>query len=311
MSRSPVPLVLALLLASCTSAPSGPVVRIAHLGRANGDPEGLAAIQEVFAERNRGYGLAWHESLERVARGDAHRIFFVQRGEALVTVDLGSRTVSSMCTVGDMVLLRPGESLRAAPLLQALAFEIPAELPPHLPTFVRPDWNPRITDTLGGCATEAGAYRRILVTWLEANGPYVFHALNAHRVRIMDSFSHYHPELRGFDELYLVQMVQPEARLLTSDRVEDIVRRTVEREEAADLIDVHHLSVGDLVFIPRGIMHRGLGGVLAQVITVPGFRPGAEIGLDHHLLAINAKLGLEGDDALPYNVEASAGPIIR
>jgi len=73
----------------------------------------------------------------------------------------------------------------------------------------------------------------------------------------------------------------------------------------------HALSVGDLVYLPRGVVHRGLGGVLAQVITVPGFIPGAEIGVDHHLRRINEQLELEGPTAIPYNREASRTAIIN
>ena len=63
--------------------------------------------------------------------------------------------------------------------------------------------------------------------------------------------------------------------------------------------------------MPRGIVHRGLGGVLAQVISVPGFRPNAEIGVDHHLTAINDRLGLIGDDALPFNAAASLETVVK
>jgi ribosomal protein L16 Arg81 hydroxylase len=71
------------------------------------------------------------------------------------------------------------------------------------------------------------------------------------------------------------------------------------------------LEVGDLVYLPRGIMHRGIGGVLAQVITVPGFIPGSEIGVDHHLKAINNSLNLKKNEALPYNEEAANAPVIK
>ena len=64
-------------------------------------------------------------------------------------------------------------------------------------------------------------------------------------------------------------------------------------------------------YLPRGLAHRGVGGVLAQVITVPGFVPGKEIGLDHHLRAINERLGLTGGAALPLHAEGAAGPVVR
>ena len=49
------------------------------------------------------------------------------------------------------------------------------------------------------------------------------------------------------------------------------------------------------------------GGALVQVISVPGFVPRSEIGVDHHLWAINRQLGLEPPDALPFAPSASTG----
>ena len=169
-----------------------------------------------------------------------------------------------------------------------------------------------ITDVPGGCATETGAYRRILLTWKDKVGPYLYHSLNAHRVRIMDSFSHYHPVKGGFDEFYLVQMALPEAKLITSTQTSRIENpATVTPEVANSLLQSHSLRVGDLVYLPRGVVHRGVGGVLAQVITVPGFVPGSEIGVDHHLKKINEILQLSRKAKLPLNVEASASAIIK
>ena len=104
-------------------------------------------------------------------------------------------------------------------------------------------------------------------------------------MRITDSFTHYHPVDTGFDEFYLVQMSNDADQLLTSYHAADIESpQTMTPELAQQLFDVHDIRAGDLIYLPRGVIHRGLGGVLAQVITVPGFRPGAEIGVDHHLL---------------------------
>jgi hypothetical protein len=69
--------------------------------------------------------------------------------------------------------------------------------------------------------------------------------------------------------------------------------------------------VGDLVYLPRELTHRGLNGVLAQVIAVPGFRPNAEIGLDHCLRAINEQQGLTGASALPFNAKASTSAVVK
>jgi hypothetical protein len=210
------------------------------------------------------------------------------------------------------VYLDKNESLRADSLLDLLIFTVPEALPDKIPDFIRPDWDPNITDVPGGCATENNAYRRILLTWQGKVGHYLYHALNAHRVRIMNSFTHYHPEEGGFDEFYLVQMVMPGAHLITSEHTE-LIRQPgqVSREQAGELLEKTELQVGDLVYLPRGVAHRGYGGVLAQVITVPGFIPGSELGLDHHLRAINEELGLEEEAKLPYNEFASRSEVIK
>lgn len=262
------------------------------------DPPGFSDLRDAFVKRNPGYDLSYHHEVSELSAKDAKRVCFVQKGGG--TAAIGAK--KSKFSVGDIILLNPTEEMTTDSLTNILAFTVPTPFPAEIPTFVRPDWDPNITDTPGGCATETNAYRRILLTWLDKVGPYRFHALNAHRVRIMDSFTHYHPQDKGFDEFYLVQMVLPEARLITSSSVQIIEQpNQITPDQANQLLHETKLQVGDLVYMPRGIVHRGLGGVLAQVITVPGFVPGSEIGVDHHLKAINEKLELTGRQQLPYN----------
>lgn len=289
-------------------------IQAAHLGRAHGDPQGLAALRAAFAAANPGYDIEYVAPLIRLDAVPVARVLFVQTGAGDATVTAVGRetSVTAGLSVGDVVLVRAGETLRAEGGLSVLCFRVPLAPPAGLPTFVRPDWDPGITDTPGGCAEESGAYRRICLTWRPEVGRYVWHALNAHRVRIEDSFSHYHPVEGGFDELYLVQAVQPGAQLVTSERVGRIERPDeVTAAEAATLLVRRELSAGDLLYLPRGTMHRGLGGVLTQVVTVPGFVPGAEIGLDHHLRAICERLGLAGGRALPYHAAASLAQMVK
>jgi hypothetical protein len=280
-------------------------VLVARTANADGDEAGLRKLRAAFVASNPGYDLFVELDATRVTR-DAPTVLFVQVGQGLARVahDDARAPSGSAVAVGDVVLLRTGETLDCAPAIGVVGFELPDALPLDLPTFVRPDWDPLITDTPGGCATETGAYRRMLLTWLPENGPYVLdvdRALNAHRVRITDSFTHYHPIQGGFDELYLVQMVQPGARLLTCDDADAVEQESVTRERAGELFDVHELAVGDLVYLPRGTIHRGLGGVLAQIIAVPGFVPGTEVGVDEHLRALNRRLELTGADALEHH----------
>lgn len=291
-----------LSLAACSPQEG---MMIARLG-SGGD--GLEAIQTAFAARNPGFALEWASGVRELRGEETTRVAFIQAGETVGHV--GER--SSEVTIADVVVLRRGEGLRTDADVDVLVFTVPEPVPDGLPTFLRPDWDPDITDVVGGCATEEGAYRRIVLTWDEANGKYVYRGLNAHRVRIMDSFSHYHPVAGGFDEFYLVQMAQPRARILTSDQTSRIENpESVRPEEVGSLLRETPLQVGDLVYLPRGVVHRGLDGVLAHVIAVPGFIPGTEIGVDHHLRRINERLSLGGDEELPFHAPAGEGPLIK
>lgn len=274
----------------------------------NDDDHAFLKIQTEFSKSNPGYIIDYADSVFELPAMQSQRTIFIQKGGGTAITGVNS----SKFSVGDILMLRPQESVISDSLFSALVITVPDPMPDKIPTFIRPDWDDKITDTPGGCATETNAYRRILLTWKETVGPYVFHSVNAHRVRIMDSFSHYHPKVGGFDEFYLVQMAAPTARLITSTRVDEIENNTKLTENASTtLTQSHALKVGDLVYIPRGLMHRGVGNVLAQVITVPGFIPGAEIGVDHHLARINRRLNLLSGKAIPYNVEASKKAIIK
>lgn len=303
-------LLLIFFVAAC-SAPAEPEeaevgMLVSHLD--SGEPTGFTAIREAFKKRNEGYDLSYFHQVMAIEPGEGYRLAFLQSGGG--TAVLGSD--SSKVSVGDILYLQPQQSLAFDSLMSFLVFSLPDALPEEIPAFIRPDWDLNITDTPGGCATETNAYRRILLTWEGKNGPYLYHALNAHRVRIVNSFTHYHPLEGGFDEFYLVQMAQPKARLITSEKVERIIApESVQQEEVPGLLQETPLKVGDLVYLPRGVVHRGIDGVLAQIITVPGFIPGSEIGVDHHLKAINDNLMLEGDMRLPYHEEAAQQVVIK
>ena len=317
--------VLLLLSFSFTSTAQEGKVRFANLSSSE-DNESFNAIREAFRERNPGYDMWYLSNTRQVEPRDYTQVLFVQaikgitkdgvtnpdvKAQAAIIGNSGSREESE-AIVGDILILNEGEEMQTDVEVGILVFKIPKPPENELPSFIRPDWDPNITDVPGGCATDIDAYRRILLTWKKEVGEYIYHAINAHRVRIYDSFSHYHPVDGGFDECYRVQMVKPGAKIITSEKTDQITSpEEVKESEVDKLIDEYELKVGDLVYLPRGVMHRGVDGVVAQVITMPGFIPGSEIGVDHHLRAINERLGLNGDDALPYNVEHSNEAVIR
>ncbi|MBJ02816.1 MAG: hypothetical protein CMK00_08105 [Planctomycetes bacterium] len=304
---------LAIFLgAACTTAvapdtPQGGALR-AQLSTAPENPE-FDLLSSAFSESNEGYALRWLPGSSASTASAAPQVLFVQSGEgaALITDNETSGTTTCNYAVGDLLPLPPGQEVSFTPPADLLSFSLPEALPKGLPTIIRPDWDPAITDTPGGCATETGAYRRILLTWLGKNGPYLYHGLNAHRVRVMDSFTHYHPLVGGFDEFYLVQAAQAGARLIVGEDLPAILSpETVSAEQVPSLLREIPVEAGDLIYLPRGVVHRGLGGILAQVISIPGFVPNSEIGVDENLRAINARLGLKGSLALP--VHASDTP---
>ena len=266
--------------------------------------EGLAPLQRALDLHSPGYSLDWWIDGHR-ADGRA-TVLFVQEEDGFG----GVGEASGPLTRGDVVVLGPGEALDA-PLLAGLAITLPEGVSVEgLPSVLRPDHDRRFTDRPGGCAEEERAYRRILLTWSESVGPFVLRALNCHRVRMEDSLSHDHRPEGGFDELYLVQGVAEGGALWWGPAEPIVAERAATADEARALLRREEVAVGDLIHVPRGTVHRAVGGVLAHVITVPGFVPGAELGVDHHLRRLAERFDL-GAEELPYRVASSDDEVVR
>ena len=274
------------------------VAQVAGEGRGRN----LRVLQRRFAETCPGYGLTVWDPRQDPVTSKAHAVSFVQSGTGTVAVE-GDDPVS--VRVGDIILERPGVKRRIEGALELVRFSLPESqvIDPVIPDVIRPDFDPKLTDRPGGCATDPGAYRRLLLTWNPERGPYVHHGFNCHRVRIDDSFSHYHPVEGGFDEFYLVQEAPEGAVLLTSRRTDALLAGSVQEDELEDLIEPIPLQAGQLIMIPRGVTHRGLGGAVVQVLAVPGFMPGQEIPMDAAIRRVNGRFALTGGRALPVHAE--------
>lgn len=299
-----------ILVTACASpVPEvAPGILVARLDE--GSSAEFVTLAAEVASRNPGYRVDFLRHSQALPATDDLRLAFVQHGSSTIEIE-GDATTSSEVGEGDLVALRPLHAMRAVAPLDLVVFTVPTStgpLPFDVPPVLRPDHDPAIDDQRGGCATEDKPYRRLLLTWRPENGPYVFHGLNAHRVKIENSFTHYHPVEGGFDEFYLVQRGRPGAELITSARRESIESESLD-PRSEDWLFRHPLVRSELVYIPRGVVHRGIGGAVVMVITIPGFRPGAEIGVDHHLRAIAERNG--APDAVPFHEEASKGPIVR
>ena len=290
-----LPLLLAIFaLAANLQAAAAQTVQVAHLDE---QASGMDAIREQFEQANPGYGLTWLPQASQLGATNA-TVALVQSGSGMCVHPGGK----SAYALGDLFCLNSGESLQLEPPASLLVFTLPQPLASSPPAVIRPDWDEKITDQPGGCATAGDAYRRILLTWQGKNGPYRSRQINVHRVRIHDSFTHYHPLKGGFDEFYLVQEAPVGARLLLSEELDTLLApKSVSKKQSAGLLREIHLRVGDLIYLPRGTVHRGMGGAVVQVITTPGFVPGAEISVDGEIEAINERLQLQGTDALPFH----------
>ena len=290
---------MACCLGGCSPLPLGQI-HAAHLGRS--DATGFASLKAQFERANPGAALSWHRQVMALEPARVDRVVFVH-GQDTQGVQQGCFLLPMRVayTVGDLVLLSAGMRLETAGApVDLLVFDLAVPLPGALPIFVRPDNDPKISDMPGGCATDADAYRRVALTWMPEKGPYVYHGLNAHRVLITDSFTHYHPVDTGWDEFYLVQDVRDGGGIWVSRETDRITSPDeVTAQEAGDLLEWLPLETGDLVLLPRGTVHRGFGGVLVHVLAVPGFVPDNEIPVDDDLRAINDRLGLTGAAALP------------
>lgn len=298
MRMGAVIMAVTLMAAGCASNELGHI-RSARLGQ--GDHAGFKQVRDQFEAGNPGVTLTWHEQVIALEPSGRTRIGFVHghdaQGDPVATL---SEPASSPVSVGDLVVLRAGTTLRSDRPVSLLVFEVEEPVSDDVPAVIRPDNDPRISDSPGGCATDADAYRRVALTWLPENGPYVYHGLNAHRVLISDSLTHYHPVDTGWDEFYLVQGTRPGAGIWIS-RETDLIERPddVKEDDVEALLTFMPVESGDCVLLPRGTVHRGVGGVLVHVLAVPGFVPDNEISVDEYLEAVNLRLGLTGIKALP------------
>ena len=288
-----IPGVAFLVLCSAPTLPQEVVV--AQLGDSS---PGIIQLKEQFEKSNPGHQLSWSAKCVDF-QAEQSTVAFVQTGAGTVSIN----KTQSEFSVGDLYCLAEGEQIQFQPAAGILFFTLPEPFSKSPPPIIRPDWDENITDMPGGCATEGDAYRRILLTWQEKNGPYLSHQINAHRVRIHDSFTHYHPQVGGFDEFYLVQEAPSGARLIVNENLNSILHpEELTARQIPTLLREIPLKVNQLIYLPRGTIHRGLGGAVVQVITTPGFIPGAEIGVDKNLAAINKQFGLRGSRALPVHL---------
>jgi len=145
---------------------------------------------------------------------------------------------------------------------------------------------PYLRDTAGGCAPGFDAFRRLPLTWFTEAGAATGdgrNRLNSHVVNIAaeQSRTHYHPAQAvggGKPQCELYFVLDPGALgLHTAGR--RAMLHSFPDIDNWERFEATPLRPGDVVVIPPDTGHRGLD-VLANVVTLPGFKPGNECYVD-------------------------------
>ena len=111
---------------------------------------GFERLAEVYAARNPGSSMVFLPQAGACSTSDGHRVVFIQRGETTGIIETrNGRRIESPLRVGDLLALRPGDDARFESPVDLLAFTIAEPLAPTVPSVVRPDFDPALTDRPG------------------------------------------------------------------------------------------------------------------------------------------------------------------
>ncbi len=200
--------------------------------------------------------------------------------------------------MGDQMVIMPDESMQVKGKIRCLWIKALDKVNPHASTMRRVRY---LKDLAGGCNIAFDPFRRLPLTWfvkdITADNPDGYNRVNSHIVNMAEEFSrtHFHPVKaigggKPQHELYMV--LDPAVYRLSTYGRKSYAYFFPDLEDLAKFEKVD-LSPGDLVYIPPGTAHRGVN-VLANVLTLPGFKPRNEYYIDKKI-----KNSTEGK--APYN----------
>jgi len=203
--------------------------------------------------------------------------------------------------MGDQVVVRPSERVNVRGEIRYLWIEDLNKVDPHVSTTRRVRY---LKDLAGGCNIAFDPFRRLPLTWcvkgIDSHNPDGLNRVNSHIVNMAEELSrtHFHPPAaagggRPQHELYMV-LDQAGYGLSTYGR-RCCAYFFPNLEDLSEYEEVN-LSPGNIVYIPPGTAHRGVN-VLADVLTLPGFKPGNEWYIDKKIR------NTTGGEA-PYNEQA-------
>jgi len=200
--------------------------------------------------------------------------------------------------VGDQIVVNQDENVKVKGNIECIWIEDLKAVNPHTSITRRVRY---LKDLAGGCNISFDPFRRLPLTWyvkgITKDNPDGYNRVNSHIVNMAEEFSrtHFHPPKaigggKPQHELYLV-LDPAEYNLKTYGRV-SYAYFYPDLEDLSKYVKVY-LKPGSIVYIPPGVCHRGMN-VLANVVTLPGFKPQNEWYIDKKIKRLfNGKI--------PYN----------
>ena len=107
---------------------SPPEMQIANL---SDGIQAISSIREAFVNNNPGYDLAYFKAVNQVPEAEENRVVFIQEGGGTVQIN----EESSKFSIGDIILLKEGFSLRTDSVFSSLVFTTPEVFPAEVPNF--------------------------------------------------------------------------------------------------------------------------------------------------------------------------------
>jgi len=186
--------------------------------------------------------------------------------------------------VGDQIIIKPDRTVKVRGKLKCIWIEDLKAIEPQTSIVRRIKY---LKDLTGGCNIAFDPFRRLPLTWyvkgITKENPDGYNRVNSHVVNMAEEFSrtHYHPSKaigggKPQHELYLV-LDPSEFNLRTYGR-KSYAYFYPDIDDLSNYLRVD-LRPGHVVYIPPGTGHRG-ANILANVITLPGFKPKNEWYID-------------------------------
>jgi len=203
--------------------------------------------------------------------------------------------------MGDQVVIRPRESVMARGDIRYLWIEDLNKIDPHVSTTRRVCY---LKDLAGGCNIAFDPFRRLPHTWcvkgIDTHNPDGLNRVNSHVVNMAEELSrtHFHPPVAagGGKPQHELYMVLDQAGYGLSTYGRRSCAYFFPNLEGLSEYEKVDLSPGNIVYIPPGTAHRGVN-ILADVLTLPGFKPGNEWYIDK-------KIKNTTGGKAPYNEQA-------